>query len=55
MEEIEEIDSIEELDEEKAYQANYTMPSWTDKEKVIVKQQNKILRAVKQINRKLED
>ncbi len=46
------IQSIEELDEEVFKESDKLCVVWNEKEREIIKQQNKIIRAIKQINNK---
>ena len=48
------IDSIEELDEEIAYTNIDYVTNWNNSEKIIVEQQNNILRAVKHLNKEIQ-
>lgn len=49
------IQAIEELDEEVAYTNLDFATSWSDSEKKIVKQQNQILKYLKQLDRKIRE
>ena len=51
------IDSIEELDEEIGYiyKDENIKTKWTSNEKILALKQNEIIKAIKQINKKLEE
>lgn len=48
------IEAIEELSAEISYRTPNSAFVWSDREKIIVEQQNKILKAVKQLNKKIK-
>ena len=49
------IQAIEELDEEAFGKNELFVTTWSDREKHIIKQQNKILQAVKQLDNKIKE